>query len=121
MAFPISIKDNLATIGVPTTGGSKILADWKPDFDATVVRKIKGCRRHHLGQTNMHEWALGGTTINPFFEHLQRNPWGSSAGAWRIERRFCRRCSRRRCAWHRSVPIARDRYAIRRQCAALLG
>ena len=64
--IPISIKDNLATIGVPTTGGSKILADWKPDFDATVVAKLKAAGVITLGKTNMHEWALGGTTINPF-------------------------------------------------------
>ena len=88
--IPISIKDNLATIGVPTTGGSKILADWKPDFDATVVVKLKAAGVINLGKTNMHEWALGGTTINPFWHHAQS--LGSSAGAWWIERRFCRRC-----------------------------
>ena len=85
--IPISIKDNLATIGVCTTGGSKILADWKPDFDATVVVKLKNAGAINLGKTNMHEWALGGTTINPFFG-TTRNPWdrarvpgGSSGGS----------------------------------------
>jgi aspartyl-tRNA(Asn)/glutamyl-tRNA(Gln) amidotransferase subunit A len=85
--IPISIKDNLATIGVPTTGGSKILADWKPDFDATVVVKLKATGVITLGKTNMHEWALGGTTINPFFG-TTHNPWdltrvpgGSSGGS----------------------------------------
>ena len=84
--IPISIKDNLATIGVPTTGGSKILADWKPDFDATVVEKLKAAGVITLGKTNMHEWALGGTF---FWHHAQS--LGSSAGARWIERRFCRR------------------------------
>ena len=85
--IPISIKDNLATSGVCTTGGSKILADWKPDFDATVVTKLKAAGAINLGKTNMHEWALGGTTINPFFG-TTRNPWdinripgGSSGGS----------------------------------------
>ncbi len=85
--MPISIKDNLATSGVRTTGGSKILADWKPDFDATVVAKLKAAGAINLGKTNMHEWALGGTTINPFFG-TTRNPWdinripgGSSGGS----------------------------------------
>ena len=85
--IPISIKDNLATAGVPTTGGSKILADWKPNFDATVVAKLKAAGAINLGKNNMHEWALGGTTINPFFG-TTRNPWdlnripgGSSGGS----------------------------------------
>jgi aspartyl-tRNA(Asn)/glutamyl-tRNA(Gln) amidotransferase subunit A len=85
--IPISIKDNLATAGVRTTGGSKILADWKPDFDATVVTRLKAAGAINLGKTNMHEWALGGTTINPFYG-TTRNPWdikripgGSSGGS----------------------------------------
>jgi aspartyl-tRNA(Asn)/glutamyl-tRNA(Gln) amidotransferase subunit A len=85
--IPISLKDNIATIGVCTTGGTKILADWKPDFDATVVAKLKEAGAITLGKTNMHEWALGGTTINPFFG-ITHNPWdlgrvpgGSSGGA----------------------------------------
>jgi aspartyl-tRNA(Asn)/glutamyl-tRNA(Gln) amidotransferase subunit A len=85
--IPISIKDNLATSGVRTTGGSKILADWTPDFDATVVARLRAAGAINLGKNNMHEWALGGTTINPFFG-TTRNPWdttripgGSSGGS----------------------------------------
>ena len=85
--IPFSIKDNLATKGVRTTAGSKILHDWKPDFDATVVAKLKEAGAVILGKTNLHEWALGGTTINPFYG-TTRNPWdltriagGSSGGS----------------------------------------
>ena len=85
--IPISIKDNLATRGVRTTAGSKMLADWVPDFDATAVQRLKDAGATLLGKTNMHEWALGGTTINPFYG-TTRNPWnlghiagGSSGGS----------------------------------------
>ena len=85
--IPFSIKDNIATKGVRTTAGSKILDQWKPDFDATVVTKLKEAGAVILGKTNLHEWALGGTTINPFYG-TTRNPWdlnriagGSSGGS----------------------------------------
>ena len=85
--IPISIKDNIATKGVRTTAGSKILAEWVPDFDATVVTRLKEAGAILLGKTNMHEWASGGTTINPFYG-TTLNPWdlkriagGSSGGS----------------------------------------
>jgi aspartyl-tRNA(Asn)/glutamyl-tRNA(Gln) amidotransferase subunit A len=85
--IPFSIKDNIATKGVRTTAGSKILDQWIPDFDATVVAKLKEAGAVILGKTNLYEWALGGTTINPFYG-TTRNPWdlnriagGSSGGS----------------------------------------
>jgi aspartyl-tRNA(Asn)/glutamyl-tRNA(Gln) amidotransferase subunit A len=85
--IPFSIKDNLATQGVRTTAGSKILADWIPDHDATAVQRLKEAGAIVLGKANMHEWALGGTTINPFYG-TTHNPWnvdfiagGSSGGS----------------------------------------
>ena len=85
--IPFSIKDNLSTKGVRTTAGSKIFSDWVPDFDATVVGKIRDAGAPILGKTNMDEWALGGTTINAFYG-ATRNPWdtnrtpgGSSGGS----------------------------------------
>jgi aspartyl-tRNA(Asn)/glutamyl-tRNA(Gln) amidotransferase subunit A len=85
--IPFSIKDNIATKGVRTTAGSKILAEWVPDHDATVVAKLKEAGAIVLGKTNMHEWASGGTTINPYYG-TTRNPWdleripgGSSGGS----------------------------------------
>jgi len=86
-AIPFSIKDNLATKGIRTTAGSKILAEWQPDFDATVVARLKAAGAIILGKTNMHEWASGGTTINPYYGTTY-NPWdrkricgGSSGGS----------------------------------------
>jgi aspartyl-tRNA(Asn)/glutamyl-tRNA(Gln) amidotransferase subunit A len=74
--IPVALKDNLTTCGVKTTAGSRILADWLPEYDATVVRRLGEAGAIILGKTNMHEWALGGTTINPFFG-TTRNPWNS--------------------------------------------
>jgi aspartyl-tRNA(Asn)/glutamyl-tRNA(Gln) amidotransferase subunit A len=85
--IPISIKDNIATRGIRTTAGSKVLDDWVPDFDATVVTRLKEAGGILLGKTNMHEWASGGTTINPFYGttynpwDLKRIPGGSSGGS----------------------------------------
>ena len=85
--IPFSIKDNIATRGVRTTAGSKVLGNWIPDYDATVVARLKDAGAIILGKTNLHEWALGGTTINPFYG-TTRNPWdlnriagGSSGGS----------------------------------------
>ncbi len=75
--IPVSIKDNLAVKGHPTTAGSKILADWKPDFDATVVARLREAGAIILGKNNMHEWAGGGTTMNPYFGATY-NPWDTS-------------------------------------------
>lgn len=84
---PVSIKDNLATRGLRTTAGSKHLADWVPEHDATAVTRLRNAGAVILGKTNMHEWASGGTTINPYYG-TTHNPWdldriagGSSGGS----------------------------------------
>ena len=84
---PVAIKDILTTAGITTTAGSKILADWKPEQDATVVRKLRQAGAVIIGKTNLHEFAFGVTTENPHYGNT-RNPWnpdhvpgGSSGGS----------------------------------------
>jgi aspartyl-tRNA(Asn)/glutamyl-tRNA(Gln) amidotransferase subunit A len=84
---PLAIKDLFATRGLRTTGGSKILADWVPEEDAHVVSRLRQAGAILLGKLNMHEWAVGATTINPHFG-ATANPWdttripgGSSGGS----------------------------------------
>jgi aspartyl-tRNA(Asn)/glutamyl-tRNA(Gln) amidotransferase subunit A len=84
---PVALKDNIALAGSRTTAGSKILADWIPDEDATVAARLKGAGAIVIGKTNMHEFAWGGTSANPHHGFV-RNPWdpsrfpaGSSGGS----------------------------------------
>ncbi|MEZ2349810.1 amidase [Caballeronia sp. RCC_10] len=85
--IPLGIKDNISISGQQTTAGSKILQDWHPDKDATVISKLKRAGSVFVGKTNMHEYAWGGTSANPHYGHV-RNPWntkkfpaGSSGGS----------------------------------------
>ena len=84
---PVGVKDLCATKGVRTTAGSTILGDWVPDFDAEVVRRLRGAGAVIIGKTNLHEFAFGATGINPHYGSA-RNPWdteritgGSSSGS----------------------------------------
>ena len=85
--IPVSIKDLFATRGARTTCGSKVLADWVPDYDATAVARWREAGAVIVGKTNMHEFAYGVTNNNPHYGPV-RNPWdlervpgGSSGGS----------------------------------------
>ena len=84
---PIALKDLVYTKGLRTTGGSKILADFKPDHDATVWTRLKRAGAVLLGKLNLHEFAYGITSSNPHWGTvrnpyaLDRIPGGSSGGA----------------------------------------
>jgi aspartyl-tRNA(Asn)/glutamyl-tRNA(Gln) amidotransferase subunit A len=85
--IPIAHKDLYETRGVRTTAGSKILADFVPDQDATVVERLRAAGTVLLGKLNMHEFAAGGTNENPHYGaahnpwDVQRIPGGSSGGS----------------------------------------
>ena len=86
---PIALKDLYCTKGVRTTGGSKILGDWIPEEDATVVTRLAAAGAISLGKLNMHEFAYGPEGLNVHYG-TPRNPWdaathricgGSSSGS----------------------------------------
>ncbi len=85
--IPIALKDNIDTAGVRTTAASAVFDDRVPTADAEVARRLAAAGAVLVGKTNLHEFAMGGTSATSYYGPvrnpwaLERNPGGSSGGS----------------------------------------
>ena len=87
LGVPVALKDLFSTRGMRTTVGSRILRDWVPAVDAAVVTRLREAGAIVFGKTNLHEFAYGVSTANPWWGVARnpvdprRSPGGSSGGS----------------------------------------
>jgi aspartyl-tRNA(Asn)/glutamyl-tRNA(Gln) amidotransferase subunit A len=85
--IPIALKDNIDTAGIRTTAASAVFDERVPEHDAEVTRRLKDAGAVFVGKTNLHEFAMGGTSATSYYGPvrnpwaLDRNPGGSSGGS----------------------------------------
>ncbi|GAB2274677.1 hypothetical protein Dimus_009448 [Dionaea muscipula] len=73
----IGVKDNICTVDMPSTAGSRILDGYRPPFDATAVRRVREWGGIVVGKTNLDEFGMGSTTESSAFQ-VTANPWDES-------------------------------------------